>query len=155
MVLWKMIEASSKRFGEREDKHNGLPWDLQQRLLQATESAQANPRWSDILELDSLRLMYLTSHVDDPSANDSSTFADGRSIGRAKNLDYPIGPGEFESVIEETEREVRTIARDIKMLVDMQSPHAFEHCDWRYCSCHQLRRKFRPGSVYQSPDLYH
>jgi len=57
LVLWKMIEASSKRFGEREDKHNGLPWDLQQRLLQATKSAQANPRWSDILELDSLRLI--------------------------------------------------------------------------------------------------
>ncbi|KAL7529070.1 hypothetical protein ACHAXR_002778 [Thalassiosira sp. AJA248-18] len=166
LILWKMIHQTDKtseqsriHYGEEQGKQKdqykyGLSWTLQQRLLQACTQVQTNdPTWSNILELNSLRLMYLTSHLDDASANNEST--DSRSIGRANHLDYPLGasPSEFQSILDQTEHEVQDIAKDIKRLVDMQSPHAFEHCDWRYCSCHELRRKFVRGSVFQSPDL--
>jgi len=172
LMLWKMIlrtdqssaERSSVDYGHEQGRQKdlykfGLSWALQQRLAQAMSSnTQNNARWSDTLQLNSLRLMYLTSHIDDVSANgDSTMVASGRSsgIGKAKYLDYSLGssPSEFQSILDQTELEVQTIARNIKTSVDAQSPHAFEHCDWRYCSCHELRRKFRPGSVYQSPDL--
>ena len=120
---------------------------------------QSKPIWSETLQLDSLRLMYLTSHVEDVCVNDddSATISSNSNsnIGRAKYLDFSLGSSqsEFQSILDQTQKEVQTIARDIKILVDTQDPHAFEHCDWRYCSCHELRRKFRPGSVYKSPDF--
>ena len=122
----------------------GLSWVLQQRLVSAMEIAENNKlKWSNMLELNSLRLTYLNSHIEDASANGSATYLD-------YSLDSQL---EFESVLLQTEQEIHTMANDIKQLVDAQSPHAFKHCDWKYCSCHELRRRFVPGSVYQSDDL--
>jgi hypothetical protein len=134
---------------EQEEKDGykyGISWTLQQRLANAMNITPGHtPKWSNMLEVNSLRLTYLTSHVDDASAN-----------GLANYLDYSLdSKSEFESILMQTEHEVQTIAREIKELVDTQSPHAFKHCDWKYCSCHELRKRFIPGSVYQSEDLIH
>jgi len=155
LILWKMILHTDKTseqstgFGHEGQSYQkghfkySMPWVLQQKLMQVMAGAKQNQRWSDILELKLLRLMYLTSHLDDPS-----------SKGKAAYLDSSLGcsSSEFHSIIDRTELEVQTIAKDIKILVDKQSPHAFQHCNWKYCSCHGIRRKFRPGSVFQSHD---
>lgn len=143
-----MVQRTDKA-SEQEEKDGykyGISWTLQQRLASAMNITPSNiPKWSNMLELNSLRLTYLTSHVDDTSAN-----------GLANFLDYSLdSKSEFESILMQTEHEVQTIAREIKELVDTQSPHAFKHCDWKYCSCHELRRRFIPGSVYQLEDLIH
>eukprot|EP00571_Detonula_confervacea_P008266 CAMPEP_0172324150 /NCGR_PEP_ID=MMETSP1058-20130122/50589_1 /TAXON_ID=83371 /ORGANISM="Detonula confervacea, Strain CCMP 353" /LENGTH=467 /DNA_ID=CAMNT_0013040347 /DNA_START=181 /DNA_END=1584 /DNA_ORIENTATION=+ len=164
LILWKMIlqtDEASEQYrvqGQRQKEQYkyGMSWVLQQSLTQAMTHTQSISKWSEILQLNSLRLTHLTSNVDDESVNDSAAMStDGKSnIGKATYLDYPLGsPSEFQSLLDQTELEVQTIARDIKILVDTQSPHAFKHCDWRYCSCHELRSKFRRGSVFQSPDL--
>jgi len=179
LILWKMIHQTDDKTTTlggktaKTDSRFGMSWMLQQRLKQAltasstaataTKTNGMEKDWSRTLELNSLRLMYFTSHLDDASANNESTMnatdddddAGSRTIGKAHYLDFSMGssPIEFQSILDETELEVRTIASDIKRLVDMQSPHAFEHCDWRYCSCHELRKKFKPGSVFQSPEL--
>lgn len=178
LILSKMIartdEASSEeRSAGLEHQQQGgeqqkdlykycMPWSLQQRLMSAMERVQRpRPNWGDVIELDSLRLTYLASHVDDASVNGgfaATTDGDGNGeVGRATYLDYPLGSSrtvDVRTVLDETEREVTTIAKNIRALVDAQDPTAFEHCDWRYCSCHELRRRFRPGSVYCSPELY-
>ncbi|KAL9189712.1 hypothetical protein ACHAXT_009387 [Thalassiosira profunda] len=164
-AIWNMVLQTDKQSmqssvngndeGDREQPKDlykyGLSWVLRQQLMQALPNATSNPKWADVLELDSLRLFYLTSHLDDPSANEAS---DGRIIGKAKYMDYPLGsPSEFRSLLDQTENEIGTIAHNLQSLVDAQSPLVFEHCDWRYCSCHALRRRFHPGTVYQSPDF--
>jgi hypothetical protein len=142
-------DKASDQASDQEEKDGykyGISWTLQQRLLSAMTSTQSNiPKWSNVLQLNSLRLTYLTSHVDDASANGSANY-----------LDYSLdSTSEFESVLIQTEQEILTIAREIKELVDTQSPHAFKHCDWKFCSCHEIRRRFIPGSVYQSDVFYH
>ena len=54
--------------------------------------AQSNqPTWSNILKINSLCLIHLTSHVNDVSAKNGSRLAiNGRSICQAKYLDYSI-----------------------------------------------------------------
>lgn len=168
LILWKMIHDTDRTSEQvrvhgtlelsqqRKDQYKyGLSWVLQQRLIQATARAQHHPKWSNILELNSLRLVYLTSHLDDTSANGFSNDGHG-NLGKATYLDYPLGSSqlEFQSILDQTEQEVKQIAGEIKRLVDMQSPHEWKHCDWRYCSCHELRRKFVRGSVYQDPDMH-
>ena len=159
LMLYKMIrqtDALSEQPNDQEGYKYAMPWTLQQRLKQALTNNVANtPDWGSVLELNSLRLMYLTSHLDDDSINDSNTATSG-TVGKAACLDYPLMGSQSSEIIpflNEMELEVQTIAKDIKILVDQQDPHAFKHCDWRYCSCHELRRRFRPGSVYQSPEL--
>jgi hypothetical protein len=153
LIFWKMIEESEQQ--QSENYKYGMPWVLQQNLADAMAIALSNqPKWSNILEINSLRLTYLTSHLDDASANGSTSSATIRSMGKAKYLDFSLEPPfEFQSFLEQTELEVRTICRDIETLVNKQSPHAFKHCDWTYCSCHELRKKFKPGSVFQSTDM--
>ncbi|MDB4430547.1 PD-(D/E)XK nuclease family protein, partial [bacterium] len=158
LMLYKMIsqtDALSQQPNDQEGYKYAMPWTLQQRLKQALTNNVANtPDWGSVLELNSLRLMYLTSHLDDDSINDSNTATSG--TGKAACLDYPLMGSQSSEIVpflNEMELEVQTIAKDIKILVDQQDPHAFKHCDWRYCSCHELRRRFRPGSVYQSPEL--
>lgn len=151
LMLWKMILATdevSKLSGQQDKYKYVLPWTLQQKLIEAMNGADVK-KWSNVLELNSLRLMYLTSHLDDTSANIDTN---GRSIGRASYLDSHLGSlAEFQSMLDQTELEVQNIANGIKQLVDMQSPHEFKPCDWRYCSCHEIRRKFVKESVSQSP----
>ena len=160
LILYKMIEqtdALSEQPNDQERYKYAMPWTLQQRLKQALTNNVANtPDWGSVLELNSLRLMFLTSHLDDDSINDSNTATSGTGIGKAAYLDYPLTGSQSSEILpflNEMELEVQTIAKDIKILVDQQDPHAFKHCDWRYCSCHELRRRFRPGSVYSSPEL--
>jgi RecB family exonuclease len=164
LILWKMIlqtesaatSVDSEAGQQKEQYKYRLSWELQQRLTNAAENTRTNDaRWSKMLELNSLRLVHLTSHMDDDSVNNPANSMTGTSsIGKATYLDYALdAPSEFESVIlDQTEREVQAIVHGVKKLVDTQSPHAFQHCDWRYCSCHEFRRRFRPGSVYASPD---
>jgi hypothetical protein len=154
LILWKMIVQTDKATDHQQNEESkyGMSWVLQQRLADVIAIAQFNqPKWGNILEINSLRLTYLTSHIDDVSANGSRKSINDRNIGMAKYLDYSLDSRlEFESILEQTELEVRTIGHEIKALVDKQSPHAFKHCDWKFCSCHKLRRKFEPGSVFQS-----
>ena len=171
LVLWKMILQTMDDEPAVDFHENGgvrrqndqykyrLSWEFQQRLRNAMSSLRINDtRWSNVLELTSLRLIHLTSHVDDDSVNSPTASMNGKSsiIGKATYLDFALDdPAVFESVVlEQTEREVQAIVHGIKTLVDTQSPHSFKHCDWRYCSCHEFRRRFRPGSVYISPDAY-
>jgi len=137
---------------QNEEYKYAMSWVLQQRLADVMAIGKGNkPTWRNILNINSLRLIYLTSQVDDASGYASRSAINGRSIGQAKYLDYSIESRfAFESILEQTELEVRTIGQEIKTLVDKQSPHAFKHCNWKYCSCHELRRKFEPGSVFQS-----
>ena len=173
LVLWRMIcntdkQSQSKGYSQQEEGQEKdeqkdtdaykyrMSWFLQQKLMQALpQHAQNNPKWSDIVEINSLRLMYFTSHLDDASINESTTMTDGRNTGKAKYRDFQLGssPSEFHSFLDQIEGEVEDIESEIRRLVDEQSPHAFKHCDWRYCSCHELRRKFIPGSVYLDPEL--
>ena len=157
MMLSKMIkqtdQASELTKDEQKEQYKySMSWNLKQRLENAMRNVQ-NPKWSDIIELNSLRLMYLTSNIEDDSVNDPSTTKDG--IGKATCLDLYLGssPQEVDLLLDEVEIEVQSIVKDIHILVDEQDPTAFKHCDWRYCSCHELRRRFHPGSVYQSPDM--
>ncbi len=154
LILWKMIQQTDNESEQqqRENYKYGMPWVFQQSLANVTANARSNPpKWTNILEINSLRLTYLTSHPDDTSTVTVSTST--RSMGKAKYLDFSLeSPFEFQSFLEQTELEVRTIGQGIEALVNKQSPHAFKHCDWKYCSCHELRRKFKPGSVFQSTD---
>lgn len=156
LILWKMILQTEKAADQQQNEKSkyGMSWVLQQRIADVMEISQSNqPKWSNILEINSLRLTYLTSHLDDVSATGSRKSINDRNVGKAKYLDYSLESRlEFESILEQTELEVRTIGREIKAVVDKQSPHAFKHCDWKFCSCHELRRKFEPGSVFQSAD---
>ena len=169
LVLWKMIQQTDKNnaiyhanyqtsdySGQEKDKQDytfGLSWLFQQKILQAVDNTnQKNINWSNILELSSLRLMFLTSHLDDVSTNNPTILANSNDniIGKATILDYPLGsnPAGFESILDQTEREIQSLARGIKQLVEMQDPLAFKHCDWKYCSCHELRGRFRRGTVW-------
>lgn len=160
LILWKMIlqtedvaSAVDNGAGQQKDQYKyRLSWELQQRLANAMDNVRiGDTGWSNMLELKSLRLIHLTSHLDDASVNNSvNAMNDKGIIGKATYLDYALdAPSEFERVIlDQTEREVQAIVRGVKKLVDAQSPHAFKHCDWRYCSCHEFRRRFRPGSVH-------
>lgn len=157
LMLWKTILQTEEGNGlQQKDQYKyRLSWELQQKLTDAMGQAHINPttRWSNILELNSLRLIHLTSHVDDTSVNSLSDSMHDQIIGKATYLDYDLdSQSEFQSVIlGQTERELQEIINEVKKLVDAQSPHAFKHCDWGYCSCHELRRKFRSGSVYDAP----
>jgi len=159
MMLSKMIQqtdqASQLTIDEQKEQYKySMSWNLKQRLEHAMRNVQSNPKWSNIIELNSLRLMYLTSNIEDDSVNDPNTTQED-GIGKATCLDLSLGssPQEIDSLLDEVEIEVQSIVKDILILVDQQDPTAFKHCDWRYCSCHELRRRFHPGSVYQSPDM--
>ena len=159
LILWKMIlqtdESSDKSWDQRKDLYKYcMPWVLQQHLKDAMSETRSNIQWRNALELNSLRLMYLTSHPNDESVNDPNTAA--TTIGKANCLDFPLGkdPLEVKPLLDGVQIEVQAIAKDIQILVDEQDPLAFKHCDWTYCSCHDLRKRFVTGSVYQDPDVY-
>ena len=157
LILWKMILETEKYAQSNIDPDeiglNGedvkpeykyrLSWELQQKLLRSLgkdgESNKVN-NWSDMLEFLPLRLFYLTSHLDDESTNNP---------GKASYLDADPKPN-FHQIIHETEQGVRSICRDIKQLVDMQDPLAFKHCNSKFCDCHEMRSRFRYGSVWSS-----
>jgi hypothetical protein len=154
LVLWKMIQQTGKEseHPQIEKYKYGMPWLLRQRLAMANAQSSQS-KWSNILEINSLRLTYLTSHPDDTSTAGSSVSTNTRRTGKATYLDFSLEPPfEFQSFLEQTELEIRTIGHGIETLVSKQSPHAFKHCEWKYCSCHELRKKFKPGSVFQSAD---
>ncbi|KAL7520997.1 hypothetical protein ACHAWX_005687 [Stephanocyclus meneghinianus] len=164
LVLWKMILQTERNVyqysnlsnenGDDRTKINQqfkycLPWELQQKVLRALgRNDEANHvQWSSILEILSLRLFFLTSHLEDESANDPSDMES--ELGRAAFLDIELQPN-LPDILRETEQEVLTIGREIKQLVDMQDPMAFRHCDKKFCNCHEMRRRFRHGSVWSS-----
>jgi RecB family exonuclease len=155
LILWKMIlqtEALEQKqsqlreeVGEAVDYKYSLSWEFRQKLLQCLgyENLQHVPKWSELLTLDSLRLMYLTSHMEDKAANyDTSPDA---LVGKAKYLDFSLN--EFMFVMDRTEKEVIFIQKQIKELVDIQDPKAWHHCDWKYCNCHEMRERFIDGTV--------
>lgn len=156
LVLHKMIlqseaieqmqsEDSSENSGKDIDYRFGLSWELRQKLLQRLgyENEKGTFRWSELVSIDSLRLMYLTSHLDDMAAN-YNIPADA-TIGKAAYLEYSLN--EFIPLLDQTEKEVISIQRQIKELVEMQDPRAWHHCSWKYCSCHEMRDRFINGTV--------
>ncbi|KAK1735243.1 PD-(D/E)XK nuclease superfamily protein [Skeletonema marinoi] len=155
LILWKMIlqtetleqrqRQQSEEVGKTVDYRYGLAWELRQKLLQSLgyENEQQAPKWTELLTLESLRLMYLTSHLDDMAAN-YDTPPDA-PVGKAKCLDFSLN--EFMSVLDQTENEVMSIQKQIKELVDMQDPKAWHHCNWKYCNCHEMRDRFIDGTV--------
>ena len=165
LLLWKMMQetdGAKERVAidsksKKDQWKYGLPWMLQQKLEGIIESGAGGStpnRFEDVLELSCLRLAYLTSNLNDESVNDPTTAMADKITGKATYLDHPLGsPSEFQSLLEQTDQEVQAIAKNIKTLVDLQDPLAFEHCDWSYCSCHEIRRRFVHGSVYQCPEL--
>jgi RecB family exonuclease len=159
LVLWKMIlqseameeqQMQSQQENQKVDYRYGLSWELRQKLLQnmGYESEQHSHKWSKLLSVDSLRLMYLTSHLDDMTANYNTPPE--ALLGKAKYLDFSLNENEsmpFLDFLEQMEQEIISIQRQIKDLVDMQDPKAWHHCNWRYCSCHEMRARFKPSSV--------
>ena len=149
LILWKMILQTETLEQDSEEKtvdyRYGLSWELRQKLLQSMgyENGQSHPKWSELLTLESLRLMYLTSHLDDMAAN-FDTPPDA-PVGKAKYLDFSLN--EFMAVLDQTESEVISIQKQIKDLVDMQDPKAWHHCNWKYCNCHEMRERFIDGTV--------
>eukprot|EP00986_Skeletonema_menzelii_P001951 scaffold539_cov145-Skeletonema_menzelii.AAC.15 len=151
LILWKMIlqtetlEQKRQESEETVDYRYGLSWELRQKLLQSLgyENEQLHPKWSELLKIESLRLMYLTSHLDDMAAN-FDTPPDA-PVGKAKELDFSLF--EFMTVLDQTENEVISIQKQIKELVDMQDPTAWHHCNWKYCNCHEMRERFIDGTV--------
>eukprot|EP00573_Skeletonema_grethae_P009356 CAMPEP_0201707770 /NCGR_PEP_ID=MMETSP0578-20130828/53091_1 /ASSEMBLY_ACC=CAM_ASM_000663 /TAXON_ID=267565 /ORGANISM="Skeletonema grethea, Strain CCMP 1804" /LENGTH=471 /DNA_ID=CAMNT_0048196475 /DNA_START=34 /DNA_END=1446 /DNA_ORIENTATION=+ len=138
LILWKMIlqterleqshRQESEEVGKTVDYRYSLSWELRQKLLQSLgyENEQHHPKWSELLTLESLRLMYLTSHLDDMAANfDTPPDAPG---GKAKHLDFSLN--DIMSVLDQTEDEVISIQKQIKELVDLQDPKAWHHCNW-------------------------
>jgi len=155
LILWKMIlqterleqshRQESEEVGKTVDYRYSLSWELRQKLLQSLgyENEQHHPKWSELLTLESLRLMYLTSHLDDMAANfDTPPDAPG---GKAKHLDFSLN--DIMSVLDQTEDEVISIQKQIKELVDLQDPKAWHHCNWKYCNCHEMRERFIDGTV--------
>ncbi|KAL7471055.1 hypothetical protein ACHAXS_011333 [Conticribra weissflogii] len=154
-ILWKMIqraeEMNANKYGsadQREGYKYGIPWTFQQKLLQTLDESRDRQKWSKIIQLHSLRLVYLTSHTEDDASLENGN-GDG-SIGPARYLDFSLGknPREFQSILDETQNEIESIGRDIVQLVDLQDPKAFRHCDWKYCSCHEFRGRFRGETVW-------
>ena len=156
LMLWKMIvhtegleqKQDSTVAGKTDGYKFGLSWEFRQKLLQNLGFEKGeHPKWSDLLTLESLRLTYLTSHLDDMAVNYNAS--PDAQIGKAKNLDLSLNGSliEFMSVLDQTEREVLSIQKQIKELVDLQDPHAWHHCNWKYCNCHEMRRRFKSGTV--------
>ena len=167
LVLWKMIIQTNKsvtvahqysdssnlmeRGLTEENKQQykyRLPWELQQKLLKGLckDNIPNNVQWDALVEFLPLRLFYLTSHPDDESANDPSA---ANEIGKASYLDTELTPN-LHDILQETEEEVLTIWKDLKDMVDRQDPLAFQHCDKKFCNCHEMRRRFHSGSVWSS-----
>lgn len=160
LILWKMIietergverSIGSDDIGEN-DKSGGdykyrLPWQMQQKLLRALgKDGESNFQWSAMLDFLPLRLLFLTSHPDDESAND---ILFENELGKASYLDAALKPN-LHQILDETEQSVISIYKDIKELVDMQDPMTFKHCDRKFCNCHEMRMRFRYGSVWSS-----
>mmetsp|Transcript_20296 Transcript_20296/g.41795 ORF Transcript_20296/g.41795 Transcript_20296/m.41795 type:complete len:571 (-) Transcript_20296:70-1782(-) len=155
LILWKMIlraeKMNSHNYGsadQREGYKYGIPWMFRQKLLQAMDETRDRQKWSEIIELHSLKLVYLTSHADDASLENGN--GGGGSIGPARYLDFSLGsnPSEFQSILDEMQNEIESVGREIVEMVDLQDPKAFQHCDWKYCSCHEFRRRFRGDTVW-------
>ncbi|EJK53618.1 hypothetical protein THAOC_26912 [Thalassiosira oceanica] len=139
-MLTKMMENTDGRPTLPGDEEEGqrkfrLPWILSERIEESL--GRKVDRWTDEVELTNLRLMFLSSHVGDRAVEEP---------GAATYLDYPIRrrDEEFAAIDEE----IRSLVGDIKRLVDLNDTRAFEHCDWSYCSCHQLRAGFEPSKVH-------
>lgn len=156
LILWKMMlhtetleqrqnQQSEVVDGKAVDYRYGLSFELRQKLLRSLgyENNKHDHKWSELLTLDSLRLMYLTSHLDDMAAN-YDTPPDAL-VGKAKCLDFSLD--EFMYVLDQTEKEVISIQKQIKELVDMQDPKFWHHCNWKYCNCHEMRDRFIDGTV--------
>ena len=170
LVLWKMILETEKTVQTHniidpdEIDSNGdnvkpeykyrLSWELQQKLLKSLakddygEYNNVFNNWSDMLEFLPLRLFYLTSHLDDESTNNPLETRSSE-IGKASYLDADLQPN-FDQILQETEQDLRSILRDIKTVVDKQDPLAFKHCNNKFCDCHEMRSRFRYGSVWSS-----
>ena len=130
MMLKKMIKQTDQasqltRDEQKEQYKYSMSWNLKQRLENAMRNVQNNPKWCNIIELNSLRLMYLTSNIEDDSVNDPNTTQED-GIGKATCLDLSLGstPQEIDSLINEMEIEVQSIVKDIHILVDEQDPTA-------------------------------
>jgi hypothetical protein len=166
LMLWKMIleteksvatlydtsvdDGTNSEIRKPEYKYR-LPWELQQKVLRAlgTDDESSKLHWSGVLEFLPLRLFFLTSHPDDESANESLGMSNDTNMGKASFLDAALKPN-FHQILHETEQELLSICSNIKDLVEMQDPMAFKHCNRPFCNCHEMRSRFRYGTVWSS-----
>jgi hypothetical protein len=88
------------------------------------------------LDLRMLRLFYLTSES-----------------GRAQHVDFDLGATQLErdSVLQEVHSDLSKIWMKIRELVSTQDPKAFVGCQRSFCYCHQCRKRFVPGTLWE-PD---
>ena len=163
LILTKMIHETEKDTWHYmnsdenglDDQHNmpeykyRLSWELQRKILRALgrdSNGQSSTQWSAMIDFLPLRLLYLTSHPDDESANNPMGMTN--KLGKASYLDTELEP--LHQTLSETEQEVINIYQDIKELIGMQDPLAFQHCDRKFCNCHGMRARFRYGSVWSA-----
>lgn len=52
------------------------------------------------------------------------------------------------SILDQIDQEVQSIGRESRRLVSMQNTKALKQCDWKYCSCHDMRRRFHGESIW-------
>lgn len=80
-----------------------------------------------------LRLMYLNSSSD-----------------KAKYIEMDLGESQEERdfILHTIHCELSDIWKKIRSLVQLKDARAFVHCDRPWCTCHILRDKFVPGSVW-------
>jgi hypothetical protein len=85
------------------------------------------------IQLRFLRLMYLNSSSD-----------------KAKYIEMDLGESQEERdfILDSIHCELSDIWRSIQSLVHQQDARAFVHCDRPWCTCHILRDKFVPGSIW-------
>eukprot|EP00956_Cyclotella_meneghiniana_P031566 scaffold83210_cov62-Cyclotella_meneghiniana.AAC.6 len=159
LILTKMIRETDNTNYSNEDGLDDqtdmsgykyrLPWNLQQKILQALGrdgNSKSNTQLSAMIDFLPLRLLYLTSHLDDDSANNAIGITN--ELGKASYLDTELEP--VHQTLSETEQEVIKICQEIKELVGMQNPLKFQHCDRKFCNCHDMRARFRYGSVWSA-----
>eukprot|EP00532_Pseudo-nitzschia_australis_P005896 CAMPEP_0168177102 /NCGR_PEP_ID=MMETSP0139_2-20121125/8236_1 /TAXON_ID=44445 /ORGANISM="Pseudo-nitzschia australis, Strain 10249 10 AB" /LENGTH=409 /DNA_ID=CAMNT_0008096053 /DNA_START=215 /DNA_END=1444 /DNA_ORIENTATION=- len=88
---------------------------------------------------DSMDLRYLKLH-----------FLDSVE-GTAKPWELDLGPTQEirDQAMQNVHKDLSQIWTDINALIDKQDPRAFVHCDRPFCSCHVVRDRFVPGTVWE------
>ena len=95
---------------------------------------QSSQSQSQSLDYRWLRLLHLTS-----------------ASGKAQHLDFDLGATQEErdAALQEVHQDLSQVWNSIIELVDTQDPRAFVGCNRSFCSCHECRAQFVPGTVWE------
>uniref|UniRef100_A0A7S2UQ23 PD-(D/E)XK endonuclease-like domain-containing protein n=1 Tax=Attheya septentrionalis TaxID=420275 RepID=A0A7S2UQ23_9STRA len=103
-------------------------------LLQQMRAAGKAPPNLFSTDLRMLRLFYLTS---------------ASGAGQYLDMDMGATPQERNEILRQIHMELSDIWTSIRQLVETQDPKSFVHCDRSFCSCHETRARFAPGTVWE------